>query len=81
LVCKDTEIQIPPFPAQVADTVGAGDSFNAGFAFALAEGKSAAEAVLWGNAAGSLSTRTTGAQGALATRAEVESLVIARSKG
>jgi len=65
----------PAFPVAVADTVGAGDAFNGGFAFALSQGKGAAEALAWGNAAGALSTRAPGAQGALPTRAELAALL------
>jgi len=65
----------PAFPVEVADTVGAGDTFNAGFAFALSIGASPAEALRWGCAAGSLSARRAGAQAAMPSRREVEALL------
>lgn len=43
----------PAIPAQVADTVGAGDAYNAGFIAACLNGKTLEEALLWGNGAGS----------------------------
>jgi ribokinase len=74
-VTKDHVLGRPSFPAQVVDTVGAGDAFNAGFAFALGHGWGLAEALDWGNAAGSLSTRAAGAQDGQPSREEVETLV------
>jgi len=68
----------PAFPAQVVDTVGAGDAFNAGFAFALGQGWTLETALDWGNATGSLSTRATGAQDGQPNRDEVEALVRSR---
>lgn len=58
-------------PSQVVDTTAAGDAFVGGLATALAEGKPIAEAILWGNAAGSLAVTRMGAQPSLPTRAEV----------
>jgi ribokinase len=75
LVAGESALFEPSFPVTVVDTIGAGDSFNAGFAFALARGAAPAEALRWGNAVGSLSTRGSGAQGAMPSLAEVESLL------
>ncbi|MBK6712349.1 MAG: ribokinase [Chloroflexi bacterium] len=69
-------IHFPPYvPQKVVDTTAAGDAFVGGLATALAEGKSLAEAVPWGNATGSLAVTRMGAQPSLPTRAEVEALL------
>jgi bifunctional ADP-heptose synthase (sugar kinase/adenylyltransferase) len=68
-------IRVPGFPVCAVDTVGAGDSFNAGLALALAEGKDYREATVFANAVGALSTTKEGAQGAMPGRAEVEILI------
>lgn len=69
---------IPGFAVHAVDTTAAGDSFNAGFAVALAKGMPARDAVRFANAVGALSTTAHGAQGAMPTLAQAESL-IARS--
>ncbi|OXS57565.1 ribokinase [Cohnella sp. CIP 111063] len=70
---RETElIHIDAYPVQAVDTTGAGDSFNAGFAYALAAGLEVGEAVRIGNAVGALSVRQVGAQSAMPTREELE---------
>jgi ribokinase len=66
---------VPAFEVKPVDTTAAGDAFVGGFAVALAEGKSLAEAVRWGNAAGALATTRLGAQPSLPTRQAVEKLL------
>lgn len=66
---------IPPFNVSPVDTTAAGDTFVAGFAVALAEGKALPDAVRWGNAAGALATTKLGAQPSLPTRQELETLL------
>jgi ribokinase len=66
---------VPAFAVRPVDTTAAGDAFVGGFAVALAEGKSLAEAVCWGNAAGALATTKLGAQPSLPTRQAVERLL------
>ena len=69
-------LHFPPFvPPSVVDTTAAGDAFVGGLATALAEGKSVAEAVPWGNASGSLAVTRLGAQPSLPSREEVEVLL------
>ena len=58
------------------DTTAAGDAFVGGFAVALAEGKSLAEAVRWGNAAGALAATQLGAQPSLPTRQVLETFLV-----
>lgn len=65
-------LHIPPRPAHVVDTTGAGDTFNGAFAFALAEGYGFRDALRFANVAASLSTEKPGAQGGMPTREEVE---------
>ncbi len=66
------EVLVPTFPVQVIDTTGAGDTFNAAFAVALAEGKEFTEALRFANRAASLSVTQFGAQGGMPTRQEVD---------
>ena len=56
---------------EVADTTGAGDSFNAGFLAGRLSGLPIPEAIGWAAAAGSLSTRAAGGTAAQATREEL----------
>ena len=69
---------VPAFPAEAADTVGAGDAFNATLAAALAGGMGPIDAARRANAAASIAVTRPGAQGALPTAAEVD-LVLAGS--
>jgi len=67
------------FPAfsmrQIVDTTAAGDAFVGGLATAVAEGKTLAEAVPWGNATGALAVTKAGAQPSLPYRRQVEALL------
>ena len=65
----------PPFPVKAVDTVGAGDSFNAGLAVALAQGLSYEGSVRRAAASGALATTRLGVAGALPYRNEVEALL------
>lgn len=57
--------KIPGFKVNPVDTTAAGDSFNAGFAFALADGRELEECVRFGNGVGAISTTALGAQEAM----------------
>jgi sugar/nucleoside kinase (ribokinase family) len=50
-------IRVPAFPVQVADTTGAGDSFNAGFLHTWLRGEALSECLQFAAACGGLSTR------------------------
>ncbi|WP_187444600.1 ribokinase [Bacillus swezeyi] len=63
---------IPAFPVEAIDTTGAGDTFNAGFAIALSEGKDIESALRFANRAASLSVLKFGAQGGMPKREAVE---------
>jgi len=65
----------PAFPVKVVDSTAAGDTFNAGLAVALAEGKPMEEAIPFANAAAAISVTRLGAQASAPNRAEVESLL------
>lgn len=66
---------VPPYAVEAADTVAAGDAFGASMTCALAEGKSMAEAVRYGAASGALAVTRPGAQEAMPSRSDVESLL------
>lgn len=57
----DSEGFLPPFPAEVVDTVAAGDCFNAGLAYALAGGAILREALRFASACGALAVTKMGA--------------------
>ena len=65
-------VTAPGLLVSVVDTTGAGDSFNAGYLAALADGiDDERERLGWATTAGSLSTLGAGGTGAQATRAEL----------
>ncbi|MEK5260124.1 ribokinase [Paenibacillus sp. FSL L8-0663] len=68
----EQEVVVPTYKVEAIDTTGAGDTFNAAFAVALAEGNSLANSVKFANRAASLSVTKFGAQGGMPTRREVE---------
>ncbi len=68
----EEECVVPTFKVDAVDTTGAGDTFNAALAVALAEGQSLSDSIRFANRAASLSVTKFGAQGGMPTRAEVE---------
>ncbi|WP_430108750.1 ribokinase [Paenibacillus sp. B1-33] len=66
------EVLVPSYKVEVVDTTGAGDTFNAAFAVALAEGTAIYDSVRFANRAASLSVTKFGAQGGMPYRQEVE---------
>jgi ribokinase len=68
----EKEVVVSSYHVEAVDTTGAGDTFNAAFAVALAEGKSFEESIRFANRAASLSVTKFGAQGGMPSRAEVE---------
>lgn len=74
LVNREKEILYPARKVQAKDTTGAGDCFNGAFVTALAEGKTADEAIRFANLASSIAVTREGAQSALPEREEVEAL-------
>jgi len=63
------------FTVRTVDTVAAGDSFNAGLACALGNGKPLKEAIRFANAVAALSTTREGAQSAMPSYAEATGLL------
>lgn len=63
---------------EVAETTGAGDAFNGGFAAALAEGRSPADAVRFANAAAAISVTRPGTAASMPSRGEIDALLAAR---
>lgn len=67
------------FSVDTVDTVAAGDSFNAGFAFAHSLGIAVPRAIRYANAVAAISTTKEGAQGAMPTRAELDAFLSERA--
>ena len=69
-------VHVPVISAgPVAETTGAGDAFNGGFAVALSEGREVIEAVRFGCATAGISVTRPGTAGAMPARAEIEALL------
>lgn len=68
----ETSHEVPTFPVQPRDTVGAGDTFAGTLAAQLAEGRAWPEALRHANIAAALSTLALGAQAAMPTREQVD---------
>lgn len=77
LVARSSGIStVPPHPARrVVDTTGAGDSFTAAFAVALAEGQPVEQAAEFAAVAGSHTVTIAGVVPALPTRAQLNALI------
>jgi len=72
----EKEVLVPTYDVEVVDTTGAGDTFNAAFSVALAEGTSIYESLKFANRAASLAVTKFGAQGGIPTRKEVEDRMV-----
>lgn len=68
---EGTVILQSAFKVEAVDTTAAGDSFTAGLAVALSEGKSMAAAMTFASCVGALTVQKIGAQSSLPTREEV----------
>lgn len=75
IIKRDECVNIPGFKVDAVDTTAAGDSFNAGFAFSLAQGKTLEKCVKFGNAVGAISTTALGAQEAMPTYEVVSNFI------
>lgn len=74
-VDHDTVLPVSGFKVNTVDTTAAGDSFNAGFAVALANDMPIDKALRFANAVAALSTTGAGAQGSMPSREQVEALL------
>jgi ribokinase len=80
-VCCASESEsffVPAFEVETVDTVAAGDAFNGGLVAALAQGYSLQKAVVWGAAAGAISTTQVGAMPSMPNRETFERFLQAR---
>ncbi|MEH6962425.1 ribokinase [Priestia megaterium] len=68
----EKEVLVPSYQVETIDTTGAGDTFNAALAVALAEGMGFEKGIQFANRAASLSVTKFGAQGGMPARKEVE---------
>lgn len=69
---NDEIIKVPCIKANVVDTTGAGDTFNAAFVVGIAKGLDANKALNFANVAAGISTEKLGAQNGMPTLEEVE---------
>mgnify|MGYP003196139734 FL=1 len=65
----------PAYKVKSVDTTAAGDTFNAGLAVALLEGKGLQDAISFGNAAAGISVTRNGAQPSIPSREEVDGFI------
>ncbi|MFV0352157.1 MAG: ribokinase [Oscillospiraceae bacterium] len=72
--CNDgeNEMFLPPYPAKVIDTTGAGDAFNGGFVKALADGKDFFEAAAYACVVAGLSVQKFGTAPSTPYQKEIE---------
>jgi ribokinase len=73
---RDRVIRLPAFAVSARDTTAAGDTFNAGLAVALAEGKPIEEALRFASAAAAISVTRLGAQASAPSRSEVDAFLL-----
>jgi ribokinase len=72
----DQTVHVPVMSAgKVVETTGAGDAFNGGFATALTEGRTAVEAIRFGNATAGISVTRPGTAPSMPARAEIDALL------
>lgn len=72
----DTALHVPALSAgPVAETTGAGDAFNGGFAVALAEGMKPGDALRFANATAAISVTRPGTAPSMPSREEIDALL------
>ena len=60
---------------KVLETTGAGDAFNGGFAYALAEGMALTDAISYGSATAAISVTRLGTAPAMPYKTEIQELL------
>jgi len=75
LVAAEATVRQPAYHVDAVDATAAGDAFVGAFAVAIAEGRTPAEAMRWGAAAGALAATRHGAQPSLPARNAILALV------
>jgi sugar/nucleoside kinase (ribokinase family) len=75
LVTPEGRESVPAYPIEVADTVGAGDCFNAGFLYGTARGWSLTDCARLANASGGACAMNVGAGRNVPTQAQVRALL------
>ena len=75
IIKKDYFKHVPGYTVKAVDTTAAGDSFNAGLAYALSRGDELEDAVRFANAVGALSVTKLGAQSAMPSLEEVNAFI------
>ncbi len=79
LVDSKSSQLVPPFQVQPVDTTAAGDAFAGALAIRWAETNDLCDAIKFANATGALAVTRIGAQQAMPTRAEIDSLYSTRN--
>lgn len=78
-VSRDKSVFTPGFTVKAIDTTAAGDSFNAGLAYATSRGMRLEDGLRLANAVGALSTTAMGAQAAMPDIQKVDELLKSQS--
>jgi 5-dehydro-2-deoxygluconokinase len=71
-------IEVPPFPVEVLNVLGAGDAFASGFIYGLRQGWTLARSARVGNATGAIIVTRHGCANFMPTWSEVEAFVVER---
>lgn len=74
----EPEVEVPGFPVEVVNVLGAGDAFCAGFSYGVLKGWSLYKSVRMGNACGAIIVTREGCANFMPTYAEVEQFVADR---
>lgn len=80
LISKDISLSSSGFKVKAIDTTAAGDSFNAGFAYALMEGMDLQSSMTFANAVGAIAVTGMGAQSAMPSYEQVKEFIITHQK-
>jgi len=80
VLSEGKQLHFPAVPVEVKDTVGAGDSFDAGFITALLEGKQVQEMGEFASATAALTCTGTGPLEHMPTRAQVDALLASSNR-